>query len=80
MKTRMQTSPKNQQKIRDNRDFLIQERENVNNGFRELQAYCVHPEVKETKRANTGNYDPSADSHWSDFECPDCDKKWRVNK
>lgn len=23
-----------------------------------------------------GNYDPSADSYWIEFVCPDCHKKW----
>jgi hypothetical protein len=39
---------------------------------------CKHPNVKETARSNTGNYDPGADVYWTEFDCPDCDKFWKV--
>lgn len=41
-----------------------------------LQAVCQHPDVVKTYNSNTGNYDPSADSYWIDFFCPDCRKRW----
>lgn len=41
-----------------------------------LQDECQHPDVKKVARANTGNYDPSADSYWNDCKCPDCGKHW----
>jgi hypothetical protein len=42
----------------------------------ELQEVCSHPALKKTHRANTGNYDPSADFYWTKFDCPDCGKSW----
>ena len=41
-----------------------------------LQAACTHPSVNKKYCGNTGNYDPSADSYWIEFSCPDCRKKW----
>lgn len=39
-------------------------------------ASCQHPSATRTARANTGNYDPSADCYWYEFRCPDCGKFW----
>ncbi len=44
---------------------------------RELQKKCKHINLTKIPGANIGNYDPSADSYWYDFECYDCGKKWR---
>jgi hypothetical protein len=41
-----------------------------------LQKICTHPNASVTHDSNTGNYDPSADSHWSIHSCPDCEKMW----
>lgn len=45
-----------------------------------LQAECTHPNVVKKYDANTGNYDPTADSYWIDFTCPDCRKRWREDQ
>ena len=37
---------------------------------------CKHPNLEKTHKSNTGNYDPSADSYWIEFKCPDCNKFW----
>ncbi len=42
----------------------------------ELQEACTHPSVTKKHGSNTGNYDPSADWYWTDFDCPDCAKRW----
>ena len=42
----------------------------------QLQATCQHPSATKKHRSNTGNYDPSTDSYWTDFACPDCEKRW----
>lgn len=41
-----------------------------------VQATCKH--VKATKKhwSDTGNYDPTQDKYYTDFECPTCLKKW----
>lgn len=41
-----------------------------------IQHKCTHPDVTKEYKANTGNYDPSADRYWINFHCPDCDKRW----
>ncbi len=45
---------------------------------KQLQALCVHPAhaVQIEHGSNTGNYDPSADSYWTDYKCCLCDKRW----
>lgn len=42
-----------------------------------LREICLHPNPNVKYGSNTGNYDPSADSHWKDFKCEDCGKFWR---
>ena len=46
----------------------------------ELQEQCQHPNVEKTYKGNTGNYDPSADSYWIDWFCPDCKKYWMTDQ
>lgn len=41
-----------------------------------LQQECQHTYVTKKYRCNTGNYDPSQDSYWVEFSCPDCYKHW----
>jgi len=41
-----------------------------------LQSKCAHPNVNKKYRSNTGNCDPTANSYWIEFNCPDCDKIW----
>ena len=40
---------------------------------------CIHPSeyVDVQHKGNTGNFDPSADSYWTEYHCKLCDKKWR---
>lgn len=46
--------------------------------IKEIQEECSHPiaALDKTHKANTGNYDPSADRHWTEFHCRLCDKQW----
>jgi hypothetical protein len=43
-----------------------------------IQEECSHPNSCVTYKygANTGNYDPYADSYWVDFRCGLCGYKW----
>ena len=43
-----------------------------------LREECQHPNVEVKHRANVGNYDPSADSYWTEHKCPDCGKFWTI--
>ena len=45
-----------------------------------LQSACQHPNVEKKYGGNTGNYDPSADSYWIDWKCPDCVAYWRTDQ
>ena len=46
----------------------------------ELQAACPHTNAVHVNKANTGNYDPSADAYWTDHACPDCGKRWTTDQ
>lgn len=37
---------------------------------------CPHNKVTVKSRSNTGNYDPSSDSYWSEIHCLICDRGW----
>lgn len=39
-------------------------------------ALCEHPTLRYKNRGNTGNYDPSADSHWTEWSCKTCGLRW----
>ena len=43
-----------------------------------LQDSCRHPAATKKHGASTGHYDPHDDCYWTDFVCPDCGKRWRV--
>ncbi len=48
--------------------------------LKELQAECQHPNVNKEYKGDTGNYDPTCDSYWIDWRCPDCVKRWRTDQ
>lgn len=50
----------------------------LNVQLRAHQDKCKHLRATYVNRANTGNYDPSADSYWTDWSCPTCLKKWNT--
>lgn len=43
---------------------------------KDLQDSCPHVNVDKKYKGNSGNYDPSADSYWIEYRCPDCGKFW----
>lgn len=47
--------------------------------IQEIQAACPNPAEHLTVKygADTGNYDPSCDSYWGDYDCHYCGKSWR---
>lgn len=47
-----------------------------NQQLKVLQETCEHTGLQKQHKADTGNYDPSADRYWTEFTCPDCGKKW----
>lgn len=55
-------------KITDLRSMISQAQSLI----REVQRNCPHDNVTVAHRANSGNYDPSADSYWVDVDCLDC--------
>lgn len=43
----------------------------------DLRAKCPHPNLTKKHGANTGNWCRLDDCYWTDFNCPDCGKRWR---
>jgi hypothetical protein len=52
----------------------------LNRCYDELKVRCKHPFVRVTDRGDTGNYDPSQNRYWTEHYCPDCDKRWTIEK
>lgn len=46
-----------------------------------IQGHCSHPDEARTYNhgGDTGNWDKSADSSWTDHKCLLCEKEWRVD-
>jgi hypothetical protein len=45
-----------------------------------LRESCPHPNRTHKYGSNTGNYDPSSDRYWIDWDCPDCGKHWSTDQ
>lgn len=41
-----------------------------------IQEKCEHKNASKTHRGDTGNFDPSSDEFWTEFNCEDCGKFW----
>lgn len=65
-----------QDEIRSKMDKLISKEDKIAAKKSKLQSQCQHPNVNKQSKSNTGNYDPTANSYWIKFKCPDCDKRW----
>jgi hypothetical protein len=46
-----------------------------------IQEQCNHPAgaLSEKRGSSFGNYDPSCDCSWIDYNCSLCKKRWTVN-
>lgn len=81
LKEHFGVEPSNEQlKIRSQLNQLSHKLEKTHHDIRTLQQLCTHPGLKKMHKADTGNYDPSANRYWIVFECPDCGKKWVEDK
>ena len=69
-----------QEEIRKKWESIDRREENLAKELNRLQAACQHPNLEKTHKANTGNYDPSADSYWIEFRCPDCRVRWNEDQ
>lgn len=65
-----------QREIRENRESIQRHIDKANADMLELREQCMHPNVKKENKANTGDYDPSANHYWRDCACPDCGRRW----
>lgn len=45
-----------------------------------LHNECPHPNATKKYDGSTGNYDPTADCYWIDYNCPDCGKRWKTEQ
>jgi hypothetical protein len=66
-----------QEEIRKKLAGIDRRSEKLDGELAKLQATCQHPGLTKKHGSNTGNYDPTADSYWIDFHCPDCRARWR---
>lgn len=56
---------------------IIREIDELQKELTKHQNRCKHPKVEESHGGNMGNYDPYADSCWTDYKCLTCLKTWR---
>lgn len=66
--------------VHSKREVLSRQMDRLEKALDRLQAACHHLNVVKTYKGNTGNYDPSADSYWIEFKCPDCGKRWNEDQ
>ncbi len=45
-----------------------------------LRETCKHPSANAKHKGDRGNYDPSMDRYWIEYDCPDCGKFWTEDK
>lgn len=45
-----------------------------------LQDECPHATPTYANRGSTGNWDPQDNAYWTEWDCPDCGKKWRTDQ
>lgn len=63
--------------IRDEANKIKQKRHELAEAEAALQQHCKHPAVRKTHRRND-HYDSHA-TFYTDFYCPDCDKRWALD-
>jgi len=69
-----------QEEIRKKYESIDRREEKLARELSKLQALCTHPNLEKTHKSNTGNYDPSADSYWIEYRCPDCRARWNEDQ
>lgn len=69
-----------QKSIRRRRETINRRISVLRDALNALQVECAHPAVIKKYDANTGNYDPGADSYWIEWNCPDCGKHWSTDQ
>lgn len=50
------------------------------NEVEQLRNTCTHPNADVKHKGDRGNYDPSMDRYWIEYNCPDCGKFWTEDK
>lgn len=78
--TKKQKNEMTQEEIRNTFLKIDRQEERLAERLIKLQEICKHPDAVKKYDSNSGNYDPSADSYWIDFKCPDCSKWWREDQ
>jgi len=64
------------EQVRSKYESIDRREERLARELNKLQALCNHPNLEKTYKSDTGNYDPSADSYWTEHRCPDCRARW----
>lgn len=69
-----------QEEIREKWESIDRREDKLASELAKLQSTCTHPNLEKTYKSNTGNYDPTADSYWIEFRCPDCRARWNEDQ
>jgi hypothetical protein len=57
-------------------DAICAERRKLDTRMLNNQIQCTHPAVVKHHHSDVGNWSKADDCYWTDFECPDCGKRW----
>lgn len=66
--------------VQRKRKSILDKQVRLSEELYELQTICTHPDITKKYCGDTGNYDPSQDSYWINWHCPDCDKRWTTDQ
>jgi hypothetical protein len=69
-----------QEEIRKKMESIDRREDKLASELAKLQSTCTHPNLEKKYKANTGNYDPTADHYWIEFKCPDCRARWNEDQ
>jgi hypothetical protein len=69
-----------QEEIRKKWESIDRREDRLASELAKLQSTCKHPNIEKKYKSNTGNYDPTADSYWIEFKCPDCRARWNEDQ
>lgn len=66
----------NRKIIRSSYQAIRDEQKQLDTRMLNNQMRCEHPAVIKHHQSDTGNWSKADDMYWTDFECPDCGKRW----
>ena len=70
-------SLKESKRIIRRRETLEKRLDKIKEDLKDLQAECPHHNLRYRYGGTSGNYD-GYEAYWSDWYCPDCQKRWHA--